>query len=262
MVVLAIETSSTQGSVALWREGRVLAERSIAQGLRHGALLFVELRGIHEEAGLRPADVGLIAVSQGPGSYTGIRIGLTAARTAAYVLGKPLVGVPSLDVLAHNAPREAERVAALLDAKRGEVYCGLYARSSGGGTGIPSASLRAGLPVARSQESGAPQAGSLCHREWAAIEPYRVIRPEALILPVPCTVVGDAIARFRGVLAREGVTLADEAAWRPRASVVAWLGARRFERGERPALHELAPLYLRRPEAEDVWERKHSKQDE
>jgi tRNA threonylcarbamoyladenosine biosynthesis protein TsaB len=131
MVVLAVETSSRVGSVALWADGRTLAERATSQALRHGARLFVELREVHEAAGLRPADVGLIAVSQGPGSYTGLRIGLTAARTAAYVLDKPLLGVPSLDVIAENAPPEWEHVAAVLDAKRGEAYAALYARRGG-----------------------------------------------------------------------------------------------------------------------------------
>jgi tRNA threonylcarbamoyladenosine biosynthesis protein TsaB len=238
MVVLAIETSSQQGSVALWQAGRALGERTIAQGHKHGALLFVELREVFAEAGLQPGDVDLIAVSQGPGSFTGIRIGLTAARTAAYVLRKPLLGVPSLDVLAENAPAEAASVAVLLDAKRGEVYAGLFARRR--------------RPMTN---GGMTNDESMPNLEL--VSPYQVIRPEALVLPSSCTVIGDAIERFRDVLTREGVTLAGEETWRPRASVVARLAALRYERGERQDLHALAPIYLRRPEAEDVWERKH-----
>jgi len=223
MLVLGIETSSRLGSVALWRDGRALAERAIAQRLNHGALLFVELRRISQETGLRPSEVDLIAVSRGPGSYTGLRIGLTAARTAAYTLGRPLLGVASLDVLAENAPADAPNVATVLDAKRGEVYACLYARR-----------------------------GARLERRM----PYAVVRPEELDLPVPCYVVGDAIERFGKALARQGVTLADEDAWRPRASVVARLAALRYEQGERIGLHELSPLYLRRPEAEEKWEQR------
>ena len=226
MVVLAVETSSRVGSVALWADGRTLAERAASQALRHGVRLFVELREVHEAAGLRPADVGLIAVSQGPGSYTGLRIGLTAARTAAYVLDKPLLGVASLDVIAENAPPEWEHVAAVLDAKRGEAYAALYAHRAG---------------------------------ELVRQTPYGVVRPEALELPPRCLVVGDAIERHRDALSRDGACLAAEDAWRPRASVVARLAAARYARGERQELHAVAPLYLRRPEAEEVWERKHGK---
>ena len=261
MVVLAIETSSRQGSVALWQPGRAPVERTIAQGLRHGALLFVELRDAFAAAGLRPDDVDLIAVSQGPGSFTGIRIGLTAARTAAYVLRKPLLGVPSLDVLAENAPAEADSVATLLDAKRGEVYACLYARwrpEAGGSRG----ERQTAGGTRESQEPAAtePRTSGLAPSSPSGlvpVMPYQIIRPEALALPSPCYVIGDGIEGFRDVLNREGVTLAGEDAWRPRASVLAQLAALRYERGERQDLHSLAPIYLRRPEAEEVWERKH-----
>ena len=132
MLVLALETSSRLGSVALWRDGRTLAERTVRQALRHGARLFTALEAVHAEAALEPRQVDLVAVSQGPGSYTGLRIGITAARTAARVLGKPLLGVPSLDVIAANAPADAAHVAAVLDAKRGELYAALYARGAEG----------------------------------------------------------------------------------------------------------------------------------
>lgn len=225
MLVLAIETSSKLGSVALWREGRLLGERTLAQGFNHGSLLFVELRRLHEEAALAPAAVDLIAVSQGPGSYTGLRIGLTTARTAAYALGKPLLAVPSLDVLAENAPASACHVATLLDAKRGEVYACLYVRQ-----------------------------GERLERQC----PYRVSRPESLELPTPCFVLGDAVEHCAAALARPGVTLAEKDAWRPRAGALARLAAQRYNAGERQGLHDAQIIYLRRPEAEDVWERKHA----
>jgi tRNA threonylcarbamoyladenosine biosynthesis protein TsaB len=226
MLVLGIETSSRVGSVALWREGRPLAERSIAQSRNHGSRLWVELRDAFADVGLAPEQLDLIAVSQGPGSYTGLRIGITAARAAAWLLGKPVLGVPSLDVVARNAPPDAPHVATLLDAKRGQVYACLFQRGEGG---------------------------------LAATMPYRVVRPEELELPTPCLVLGDATRRHREALTREGVTLGDEEASRPRASVVARLAAERFAAGERCELHALTPIYLRRPEAEEVWERRHGK---
>jgi len=243
MIVLAIETSSRLGSVALWRDGETLGERTLAQGEDHGSLLFVELRRLHADVGIEPAAVGLIAVSQGPGSYTGLRIGIAAARTAAYALGKPLLGVPSLDVLAANAPADAIHVATVLDAKRGEVYACLYARR---GTGSISDSN--------------PQS-AIGNPQWVRQMPYRVVRPEALELPGPCVVLGDGTERCPAAFARPGVVVAERGAWRPRAAAVAQLAAERYNAGERQELHALAPLYLRRPEAEDVWERRHGRSD-
>ena len=226
MLVLGIETSSRLGSVALWRDGQTLAEQAIARGNNHGARLWVELREVFGEATLRPDALDLIAVSLGPGSFTGLRIGITAARAAAWMLGKPVLGVPSLHVLAENAPQDAEHVATLLDAKRKQVYACLFERRGG------------------------------------RLEPtmsYAVARPEELELPTPCLVLGDAAERHREALTREGVALGDAEASRPRASVVARLAAERHAAGERCELHALTPIYLRRPEAEEVWERRHGK---
>jgi tRNA threonylcarbamoyladenosine biosynthesis protein TsaB len=226
MVVLAIETSSRLGSVALWSEEAPPLERVISQDLNHGALLFVELRELFLEAGREPASLDIIAISLGPGSFTGLRIGLTAARTAAWTLGKPLVGVPSFDVMAENAPAEVRHVLTALDAKRGEIYACLYERTD---------------------------------ERLERRTRYRVVRPDALELPRPCHVLGDAILRYGDVLRRDGVTLTEQDDWRPRASEVARQGLERWQAGQRQGIHEIEPLYLRRPEAEEVWERKHGR---
>ncbi len=225
MIVLAIETSSKVGSVALWRDGAVLCERGLEQGPNHGSLLFGALAEVHRETGIEPAALDLIATGQGPGSYTGLRIGVTAARTAAYALGKPLLGVPSLDAAAGNAPDSAEHVVVVVDASRRQVYAALYARR-----------------------------GGRIERQAA----IRVVRPEELELPTPCIVLGDGAERYGDVLARPGVAFAPRETWHPRASAVASLAAERFRAGERQGLHEVEVLYLRRPEAEDVWERRHA----
>ncbi len=240
MIVLAIETSSRLGSVALWRDGQTLGERTLSQGQDHGSLLFVELRRLHADAGVEPAGVDLIAVSQGPGSYTGLRIGIATARTAAYALGKPLLGVPSLDVVAENAPADAAHVATVLDAKRGEVYACVFTRGSH-------------LHLAHGRHVPNEDVIPRLERQM----PYCTIRPEALELPTPCVVLGDGAERYPEAFARPGVAVAEKEAWRPRAAAVARLAAERYNAGERQELHALGPLYLRRPEAEDVWERRH-----
>jgi len=220
--------------VALWRQadgwGVLVGERVLAQDRDHGSQLFVELQRLHAEAGIEPAQVDLIAVSQGPGSYTGLRIGLATARTAAYALGKPLLGVPSLDVLAENAPADVPRVATLLDAKRGEVYACLYARQ--GERLVRQTPYHVTRLVEQPGEGGGP--------------PF----------PLPCLVLGDAIERHGELLARAGAALAEPAQWRPRAAALARLAAERYNAGQRHGLHEAEIIYLRRPEAEEVWERR------
>ncbi|HPD16297.1 MAG TPA: tRNA (adenosine(37)-N6)-threonylcarbamoyltransferase complex dimerization subunit type 1 TsaB [Planctomycetota bacterium] len=226
MVVLAIETSSRLGSVALWRDGGLVGERALPQSMNHGALLFTEAQQLHAEAGVPASALDLVAVSLGPGSYTGLRIGLTAARTAAFVLQRPLLGVPSLDVLAENAPADAARVAVLLDAKRGQVYACGYERRGG---------------------------------RLERVTPYHVAWPEALEFREGTLVLGDAILLYPGELTRPGVALAAPDLWVPRAGVLAQMAAQQFAAGERQELHAVEIIYLRRPEAEEVWERRHRK---
>jgi len=226
MVVLAIETSNRLGSVALWRDGRLVAERALPQSMNHGALLLTEAQQLHAEACLPPSALDLVAVSLGPGSYTGLRIGLTAARTAAFALAKPLLGVPSLDVLAENAPTDANRVAVLLDAKRGQVYACGYERRGG---------------------------------RLERVTPYHVAWPRELVLREGTLVLGDAILVYPGELTRPGVTLAAPDSWAPRAGVLARVAAQQFAAGVRQELHAVEIIYLRRPEAEEVWERRHRK---
>lgn len=227
MVVLAIETSSRLGSVALWRDGAVVGERTLAQSMNHGALLFSAAQRLQAEANLATSALDLVAVSLGPGSYTGLRIGLTAARTAAFALRKPLLGVPSLDVVAENAPADAGRVAVLLDAKRGQVYACYYERRAG---------------------------------RLERLTPYHVARPEALELRAGTLVLGDAALVYPAAVARPGVAVAPPGAWVPRAGVLARMAAQLFAAGERQELHAVEIIYLRRPEAEEVWERRHAKQ--
>ncbi len=130
MRILAIDTSLDLLSVAfVTAEGRGTA-RSEAIGKGHGEKLFAMIADVLAEAGATLADADRLAVAVGPGSFTGIRIGLSAARGFALACRRPLVGVGTLEALARSHPeRQTRPVIAAIDARKGEVYAAAYAAS-------------------------------------------------------------------------------------------------------------------------------------
>ncbi len=125
MLILGIETSGTRGSVALCSGEELLHSFHFPDGYRHSRDIMTAVDSVVRQAGAAKGDVGAVAVSEGPGSFTGLRVGVTCAKTLAYVLGWQAVGVPSLEVLVQNVdPHEhACRVACpLRDARRTFVY--------------------------------------------------------------------------------------------------------------------------------------------
>lgn len=223
MKVLGIETSGLVGSVALGEDSSILEERSFNRGMRHGKALVSSLEDMFKSLGVEPDEIGLIAVSSGPGSYTGLRVGIACAKAMAYTLGKPLVAVSTLDVLAENAPTNETTVCPVLDARREQVYARIYKRS-----------------------------GAL----WRRSSGLMVIYPRKLLelLPRPLLIFGDGAAKYREVFAVDGVTFGGGEMGMARASAVARLGRAAFERGEVIDPYRLQPLYMRIPEAEEKWE--------
>ena len=126
MIWLGIETANAPLSVAIVRDGKVVAEAVQHIKLTHSVGAMPAIEEVMNKAGITPADIDAIAVSEGPGSYTGVRIGVTLAKTLAWSLQKPLVGVSSLQVLAANARTANHVVCALFDARRQNVYAGAY----------------------------------------------------------------------------------------------------------------------------------------
>jgi len=124
-MLLALETSAERGGVALFEGEALLGEADVAGSERHAASLLVCLDRLLASADRPLADVDLIALAIGPGSFTGLRIGLATALGLAFGSGRQLVPVPTLAALALQADVRGW-VAPLLDARRGEVYAGLY----------------------------------------------------------------------------------------------------------------------------------------
>ncbi|MBT3881430.1 MAG: tRNA (adenosine(37)-N6)-threonylcarbamoyltransferase complex dimerization subunit type 1 TsaB, partial [Candidatus Scalindua sp.] len=102
MKVLGIETSGLVGNIAVCDGDRVVARKTYGKNFSHGKEIVSTIELLFNEIKLDPSNIDLIAVSTGPGSYTGLRVGVTCAKTLAYGLGKPVIDVPTLDVLVEN----------------------------------------------------------------------------------------------------------------------------------------------------------------
>lgn len=126
MIWLGIETSNSPLSIAIVKDGQVLVEIVENVKLTHSVTAMPTIQELFHKAKMKPMDIDAIAVSEGPGSYTGIRIGVTIAKTLAWTLKKPLVGVSSLKVLAANGELFNGIICSLFDARRQNVYVGVY----------------------------------------------------------------------------------------------------------------------------------------
>jgi tRNA threonylcarbamoyladenosine biosynthesis protein TsaB len=217
MLILALDTATDRGSLALVAEDRVLGEdvlNAAGSFLQH---LLPGVEALLAGAGCALAELEAIAVSQGPGNFTGLRIGLATAQGLAYSLNIPVTAVSTLEVLAAQFPCQPQPVAVLIDAKRREVYLGRY-RVAG----------------------SFPQ---------ALEEPVRL--PLAALpaqLSPPLVVTGPGLTAYEDFL-REAlhpeIYLAPPKMRHPRAATLARLARPRLAAGQTVAPHRLTPIYLR-----------------
>jgi tRNA threonylcarbamoyladenosine biosynthesis protein TsaB len=228
MLILALDTSTREGSCALADGDRLLAEAASDPSRPQAARLPGELMALLEAAGVRLADVDFYAVAIGPGSFTGLRVGIATMQGLAYAARRPLFGVAAFDALAHLAAAADVApvpTATWIDAWRGEVYAAGY-------------------------EGTRP------------IEPPSVEAPAALLARL-----GDRRVRFTGDGARSyeaGIreALGNRASFTdpvaPRlAGAMARLAWRAAATGARPDPHAIRPLYVRRPDAEIARDARH-----
>ncbi|HEY7140215.1 MAG TPA: tRNA (adenosine(37)-N6)-threonylcarbamoyltransferase complex dimerization subunit type 1 TsaB [Methylomirabilota bacterium] len=234
MRLLAVETSTMTGAVGLLEGGRVVAESRVSVAVTHGERLMAAIDGVLRAARWELGDLEAFAVALGPGSFTGLRIGLSTVKGLAFATGKPAIGVPTLEALAWRLPYCAYPVCPVLDARKNEVYAALYRTLEG-----------------RLELLEAPR----------AVAPATLAEDLRATTSGPVVFVGDAVGPFGPVLgeilgARAHLAPADLRL--PSAVTVGELGARALARGETADPADLVPLYLRPSEAELARERRQS----
>ena len=249
---LAFETSCAVGSVAIGRGREVLATHTFSAARAHTVEFLPAIDALCRRHGAGPDAVGRVYVSSGPGSFTGLRIGVTAARMLALAHGASLVAVPTLEVIAQNAadhPTPPEEVAVILDAKRRRVYAAAFRRDNEAvGVGGDRGAEDQPRPDSR------PHYVATC--EPAEVDPVEFLARQNR----RCAVLGEGVLYHRDAVNSSGLEVIPESLYRPRAETVLRLGFDRAQRGETVDHHELTPVYIRPPEAEEVWARKHGRQ--
>ncbi len=131
MLILAFETSAKAGSVALWQNGILLAESYQNTGLTHSQTLLSMAQSMIESCGKTPVDIQAVAVAAGPGSFTGVRIGVAAAKGFAWGLELPCCGVSTLEAMAESLGVYEGTVVSVMDARRSQVYNGVFQAKAG-----------------------------------------------------------------------------------------------------------------------------------
>jgi tRNA threonylcarbamoyladenosine biosynthesis protein TsaB len=228
--VLALDTATSRAAVAVATAAGAIRTARPDPQVRHGRNLVPAIRGLLQEAGLTVAAIDVFAVGLGPGSYTGLRVGLTAAKVLAYAAGRPLVGFDSLEAIARNAPEDALRIAVVADAQRGDLYTAHFRRDTPGGPLVRQTPTRA-EPMA----------------DWSQrLEPGTLVLGPALELD-----------RIRNALPAQAQALpAGDEAHGPDPHRLLLLAIELWQSGRREDPWFLEPLYLRRSAAEEQWERK------
>jgi tRNA threonylcarbamoyladenosine biosynthesis protein TsaB len=220
--ILALDSSSFCGSVALCQGEALIAESLLNLRSTHSDNLLRQIDLLVAEADWSLADLDLLVAVTGPGSFTGLRIGVATIKGLAQVLDKPVVGISSLQMLAMSLPLCPYPICSFLDARKKEVYCQLFEWSEQG-------------PVAQG--------------------PAQVLPPERLLrqLQGDVALVGDGVRLYRQLIddiLGSRAFLPAATAHQPRASQAAWLALNEYQNGRVLNPGELLPVYIRPSDAE------------
>ena len=228
MYILGIETSTKTGSVAIVSEDGVIAQYSLNIEVTHSERLMSTVDRVLTDTGFQMADMDGYAVAIGPGSFTGLRIGLAAVKGLALVTGKPVAAVPTLKALAWNLPYAAYPVCPMLDARKNEVYAATYRFE---GTALVHVMTDEVISLSR-------LSGRISEKTLFTGEASRLFHKDIL------EIFGD-----RALFAPISAIL-------PSAAAVAEIGLDMIKSGNQADPDSLTPMYIRRPEAEVAWEKR------
>ncbi|WP_319409665.1 tRNA (adenosine(37)-N6)-threonylcarbamoyltransferase complex dimerization subunit type 1 TsaB [uncultured Desulfosarcina sp.] len=222
MNLLAVDTSTASCSVALFNGDRLLEEAVYTAGKTHSRHLMSMIRNVLENCRCDPADIGGIAVTRGPGTFTGLRIGISTVKGLAVATGAPVVGISSMAALAFPFSLQDCPVVAMIDARRGEVY---YAQFCGVTGGVPELAIQV----------------SVCAPETAAAR-----------LPDHAILVGSGAILYRKVFEARcpRIRFADTTQHLIRASSVGMLARVRFNQQDVDPVGDLIPEYIRKSDAQ------------
>lgn len=221
MRILGIDTATHRATVAVISDAATCAEVTI-DSRSHAAAIVPLIDSVMQQARCTVETLDAIAVSVGPGSFTGLRVGLSVAKGIACATGARVIPIPTLEALAHAAPVTAGVICPVLDARKGELYAACFERNGDRWR---------------------------VHLEASLLSPERL----AATLPAQCTVLGDGVLRYGNFLKTElgdRLTLLPWPQYGPRASVVAQLAVARLHHGTVTDGHDIEPFYVRPSDAE------------
>lgn len=227
MLILGIETSSTQVGCAIGGHEGILAYTATNRGQRHAEQLVPSIRFTADAARVALAELGAVAVGTGPGLFTGLRVGIATAKAMAQALRVPMIGISSLDLLAFRVRHTDRLIVVVMDARRGEVFHAWYRAVPGG--------------VQRVTEQ-------------------RVDRPEEVASELQATsdealAVGDGALRYAETFkSLQRIELADQGFAMPSAGALVQLAHAQALREEFVSPTDVKPVYLRKPDAIGHWE--------
>lgn len=226
MRVLAIETSTMLGGVAIMEEGGLIAEIRLNVKTTHSERLMRGIDSALKFANLGIGDIDAFCISLGPGSFTGLRIGLSTVKGFAFATGRPVVTVPTLDAFAWNFPFAIYPVCPMFDARKKEVYTALYEWHDGG---------------------------------FKKTRPEQSVRPGDFIKDIkgPVIFAGDGVRLYRDVILSvkgQDAIFAPPQSDVPSPSALAYLGLKKAMMGDFSDPMTITPFYIRKSEAEIKFE--------
>jgi tRNA threonylcarbamoyladenosine biosynthesis protein TsaB len=232
VLILGIETATDQVGAAIGGHEGVLASAHSSRGRRHAETLVPKIDFVRREAGIELHEVSVVAVDVGPGLYTGLRVGLATGGAIAHALGVPMIGVSSLDLVAFPVRFSPRLIAAVVDARRSEVFWAFYRH-------VPGGLQRLNEPSVTSPDE---------------------LASELLATGEECLLVGDGALRHRESFdGLHRVEIAEQGLAHPSAASLVQLAHARAMREEFVQPAEIRPLYLRRPDAEINWARREAR---